>query len=441
MAEEARHLNPEEPATPLPSQTAHLQAVPSPGPSISERMRERVRVSEIGRAQALADAKGTIWSRFGLLNTLETPLPMTWSLLRRMMSGQSAFGRLHRSLGFEPDPALDETGVLDLICGRPYFNLSRLSRSYMATFPFTHAADEIRSHPAKAEYPVPRLDFRAASPWLWRRLPRTFLTLLGARRRLDRWASSQAEPLAAGVAPLFIAEARRAHGEDLRNLDASALLTRLRSWVRRTVDEFAVEVLKTAAVTAYLTGRLERRLGVDETHTQLMHVHPRAEADVDAVMNRAAYSPWPFESLLEAIGHRAPIDLELGVPRWRESPEKLWQEIERRRTVEPAPRTIVRGAHDEEVECARTWLSLRETSLHWLLHGWDEIRRTLVALDRRLRLDGCVFWLTFEEVQSALDAHVNRDLLDERIDRHRLIEKIECPRVLFSDNLDVIGRG
>lgn len=437
MAEEARHLNGADESSPR-SPAAPLQVVSTP--TISERMRERIRVSEIGRAQALADPRGTVWSRFGLLDTLETPHPMTWSLIRRMMSGRGAFGHLFRKLGFEPEPALDDVGVLDLICGRPYYNLSRLARMYFCGIPFSHPIEDIRSEPRRAVYPSPQIDFRAASPWLWRHLPRTFWRMLGARRRLDRWRRTLGEPTVKGIAPMFVAEVRRALDENLGTLDAVALLVRYRAWVRRVVDEFATEVLRISAVAAYATSLVEKRCGSDEAERMLRGVRPRAEGDVEGLIDRGAWTPWPFEALLEAVGHRGSLEMELATPRWSEVPERLWQELERRRALEPPRAERLPATRDEDILMARTWIGLRETSQHWLMFGWSELRRILVMLDRRLRLDGGVFWLTLDELGPAVESGVRRDLLDERVERHRLMEGISSPRILFSDDLDALGR-
>ena len=63
------------------------------------------------------------------------PTPMTWAIVRRFMSGRGGFGLMYRDLGFDPDPALDELGYFDLVCGRPYCNLSREPRCTFAASP------------------------------------------------------------------------------------------------------------------------------------------------------------------------------------------------------------------------------------------------------------------------------------------------------------------
>src|SRR5205823_9487111 len=90
--------------------------------------RERVRAQEVAALKALAEPGGTVWSRFNLAEVLPEPTPMTWAIVQQFMSGKGGFGQMYRDLGFDPDPALDTIGMFDLICGRPYCNLSREPR-------------------------------------------------------------------------------------------------------------------------------------------------------------------------------------------------------------------------------------------------------------------------------------------------------------------------
>ena len=64
---------------------------------------------------------------------------MTWAIIQRFMSGRGGFGMMYRDLGFDPDPSLDEAGIFDLICGRPYCNLSREARMHYRHLPFEHS--------------------------------------------------------------------------------------------------------------------------------------------------------------------------------------------------------------------------------------------------------------------------------------------------------------
>src|SRR5207249_8280567 len=107
-------------------------------PTIDPAARAQVLQEEIAALRAKASPDGSVWSRFNLCEILPEPTPMTWAIVRRFMSGRGGFGLMYRDLGFDPDPALDEEGVYDLVCGRPYCNLSREPRLHFHRLPFEH---------------------------------------------------------------------------------------------------------------------------------------------------------------------------------------------------------------------------------------------------------------------------------------------------------------
>src|SRR5205823_1759455 len=110
-----------------------LQARPIKGldrAGTGDAEREQVRREEMEAMTAKAEPGGTVWARFNLAEILPDPTPMTWAIVRRFMSGRGGFGLTYHDLGYNPDPSLDEAGVYDLICGRPYCNLSREPRLY-----------------------------------------------------------------------------------------------------------------------------------------------------------------------------------------------------------------------------------------------------------------------------------------------------------------------
>src|SRR5262249_43329157 len=114
-----------------------LQARPITTGGAAER--EQVRREENAALAARAEAAGTLWARHNLAESMPEPMPMTWAIVRRLLSGRGGFGQMYRDLGFEPDPALDEEGVYDLVCGRPYCNLSREPRMQSRWLPLEHS--------------------------------------------------------------------------------------------------------------------------------------------------------------------------------------------------------------------------------------------------------------------------------------------------------------
>jgi pyruvate,water dikinase len=87
----------------------------------------------------------------------------------------------------------------------------------------------------------------------------------------------------------------------------------------------------------------------------------------------------------------------------------------------------------------RIYLGLRESAKHHLLMGYAVLRRMLVELDRRSGLNGGIFFLTLADLP---DAYSERDLsgkIAAARKRRQAELSLECPAVLFSDDLDAIG--
>jgi pyruvate,water dikinase len=74
------------------------------------------------------------------------------------------------------------------------------------------------------------------------------------------------------------------------------------------------------------------------------------------------------------------------------------------------------------------------------MKGYALIRRILVELDRRHQLDGGIFFLLPEELPRLVAGEDLSQLLADRRRRRDLLLSLEVPQVLFSDDLEAIGR-
>jgi pyruvate,water dikinase len=442
-----------------------LQARPITGGSAAER--EQVRREEVAALAARAEPGGTVWSRFNLSEVLPAPTPMSWAVVRRLMAGDGGFGLMLRDLGFDPDPALDKEGIFDLVCGRPYCNLSREPRMHFRSLPFEHPFAVLKAVPQKALYPQPVLNPARLGWSFWLLLPIRLPALIARitcgemrRRRLSR---SFARRFREEVIPAFTAEVDREAGQDLSRLDTALLIERLEFWIRRTLCDFARESLKPTTLAAFALGRLERQLakslGAERTRTALRELVMGVAADPEADLAGAVWDllagRLPRDLFLRRFGHRGRQEMELAEPRWAEDPAALdahlsqpaapspreasadrWPAIAAEARLSPPQEATLRG----EVEALRGYLGLRETGKHYLMKGYTLIRRILIELDRRFQLGGGIFYLTPDDLRRLVAGEDLRGVIAQARRRRTLALSLEAPPVLFSDDLEAIGR-
>jgi pyruvate,water dikinase len=444
-----------------------LQARPITAAGAGER--EQVQREEIAALRARAQPEGTVWSRYNLSESLPAPTPMTWAVVRRFLSGRGGYGLMLRDLGFHPHPSLDNEGVYDLVAGRPYCNLSREPLLYSGWLPYEHPFAALKADPARALYPTPVRNPARAGPLFWLLLPlRLPFLIAGSVRfalRLGHLSRTFAEQFRAQVLPAFTAEADRAAAEDWSRLSPPELLAKFEHWVRRTLYDFARDSLKPTALAAVALGNLERwlrrKLGA-QTRAALgelsMGARPDPDADLPAAVAALAAGWLARDEFLARFGHRGPEEMELARPRWAEDPtglasqgaspphslttspplnaEDAWQRL----VVEAKLSAPERAILEPEFRALHTYLGLRETAKHHLMCGYALIRRALVELDRRYRLHGGIFFLTPEELPRLLAGEDLVGLSAQRRRRRAVALSLEAPAVLFSDDLEALGR-
>src|SRR5262249_48593984 len=91
-------------------------------------------------------------------------------------------------------------------------------------------------------------------------------------------------------------------------------------------------------------------------------------------------------------------------------------------------------------ERLQTYLGLRETGKHHLMRGYSIIRRTLLELDRRFGLEGGVFFLTPDELPALVAGENLKSFAADRRKTRAIELSLEVPPVVFSDDLEAIGR-
>jgi pyruvate,water dikinase len=99
-----------------------------------------------------------------------------------------------------------------------------------------------------------------------------------------------------------------------------------------------------------------------------------------------------------------------------------------------------RDQFKQKVQRLRTFLGLREAGKHYLLMGYAVIRRALAELDRRFGLNGGIWFLTPDDLPELIAGKDLSAKVAAARKRRQTELSLEVPPVLFSDDLDAIGR-
>jgi phosphohistidine swiveling domain-containing protein len=441
-----------------------LQARPITVASAAER--EGVRQSVVADLKRKAEPKGTVWVRYNLSEVLPEPTPMTWSVVRRLLAADGGFGAMNRDLGAKPDPALGPLSAFDLVAGRPMANLSRMPRVQFTRPPVEYPMGLFKSDPRRALDPKPVLNPLAGSGCLvgMLKLPGLMIQLNREKRIRTELAATFAERFTKEVAPPFVTAARAALAQDWSKLEPPALVREIEVWTQKALIDFARDSLKPTVFAdqawGNLTDILTPKLGEERARIAVgelsLGASPPADANLAKAVRELASGKLDRAAFLAQFGHRTTNEMELAQPRWSEVPDEL-SKLVRGGNSPAAP-----GAPDESrweavateaklggpardqfratVERLRTYLGLREAGKNYLLLGYAVIRRALVELDRRFGLNGGIFYLTPGDFQDLLAGKDLSGPVAVARKRRQAELSLEVPPVLFSDDLDAIGR-
>jgi pyruvate,water dikinase len=451
-------------------------SAPSAAPAIDPAERAQVRREEIDALRAKAEPAGTAWSRYILAEILSEPTPLSWSVIRQFMGAEGGYGLMYRDLGFDPDPTLGEEGIFDLVCGRPYCNLSREPRIQYRSLPFEHSFAAMKKDPQRALKPQASLNAARAGWRFWLTIPVLFVKQMRSHLRLQHITRNFAGDFEQRIVPAYLVEVDKANAEDWGRLSSPELLERCRHWIRRTLVDFARDSLKPTALAdlqmANLVRALTRRLQPADDAAQraeaalrelLTGVAPAPDADIEAALVAMQKGQMSRDEFLKRFGHRGSDEMELAAPRWSEEEGAIdlltgtgetaegaakdhWHAAWEKFAQEAKLLSTERTAVEAEVKLLQHYVSLRETAKHYLLRGYALIRRALVELDRRYQLEGGIFFLTLDDLPRLIAAPAGpapqelRDLIAQRRRRREVALSLYVPHVLFSDDLETIDR-
>ena len=434
---------------------------------------EQLRRQEIEILQNKADEGGTVWSRYNLSEVLPAPLPMTWAIMQEFMSGRGGFGLTCRELGFLPSRRFDEQGVLDLICGRLYFNLSREVEFNFHGFLFEHDFQQLKRDPHKAIYPQPTPNVKRSNVLFWTRFPYYIVKAITAEFKHSKIRKNLDRSLSEKIFPTFEQYVQTQREVSLEELSDQQVIDKFHEWREKTLNEFAKDALKATVFASFSYQQLELTLqkcfseeeAKDLARLLITGLEGDLTVDANLKMWDVAQAELTLGDFLEKHGHRSVGEFELAQPRWREDPSYVEQIIASFRTNpdanptkhlqsqgtnrEKAKRRIARlpvgkaAAFRKQINkvlnLTQRYMPFRETAKFYLMLGYELIRKALLELDRRYQLDGGIFYLAPDELDRLIEGEALQSVIEERKTTRSRLLKIELPDVIYSDILNRVG--
>ncbi len=412
--------------------------------------------------QARAAGRGD-WVRHNIGETLPHPTPLTWSLIRRFMSGNGGFGAMYRQVGFEPTDDVSRHGFLDLVGGRIYMDLARAPDMFFADFPFEYDLDALRSNPDAAQGPptVPTGGMMANVKIAGK---------LGAvNQKLLELADDFDRKLRDEIIPAFENYVDAEKAKDLPAMSTQDLLDLFDEREKEVLDTFAPQSLLPSLIGAMALDTLEtfcRENFWDDVPEELVNLlSAGGPADLTVQANQGLYDlaqgDLDIDAWLAKYGHRAPEEFDLASPRWREKPDAVKQMAghlkdgdaplrlhEKRaaaaqaRADELAQDLAAAGRREfhEHLELARRYLHFREDGKYYLMLGYDLLRDVARELGRRLELDDDVFFLTREELrQTVASGYAPLHRITQRRAAYRAEVRLVLPDVITDVEIETLG--
>jgi rhodanese-related sulfurtransferase/membrane protein insertase Oxa1/YidC/SpoIIIJ/phosphohistidine swiveling domain-containing protein len=318
------------------------------------------RAADLARAQHpdAADSTRIVYAKNELSEMMPRPTLLSLSLMEELWARGGSVDQAARSLGFSYRPSQDAPYLVTVL-GRLYVNKRE---------------EEARSF---------SIGGLAAS-------------------RLQRNAETIERNFREHFLPRFLAETRIGETANFQQLSLAELTEEVRRLKHKLVYETHVEVDAINIAANFHLARARAGLtakGLDAS-VYLGHIPETAES---RALARAASAPegQRLKMLSRSVGHRATHDYELAEPRLWENARALMAAASARSRLPGA------AAPDDEaldkslrkcVEIARRFETLKEDAKHHSLRELAVLRRALLTLDNKLRLNGQIFHLSFDEL-------------------------------------------
>lgn len=404
------------------------------------------------------------WVRHNLDETLPHPTPLTWSVISGFMKGSGGFGNLYRKVGFAPSSNVCKTGFLELIAGRIYMDLSRSSELFFENFPYTYDLDYLRNNPGASQEPPTLPTGSFADRY------QTNKRLQEVNNHLDKFSEDFDQKFDNEITPEFTAWIKEEKKRELSNLTTREWRELWLARQQRVMDEFAPNSLLPTFLLTRNRERLREFLSQnfwnDSPDTLLQQLSSGGKPDLTVLSMEKLYQvetendSEKFNEWLKDFGHRAPLEFELGTPRWRERPDEI-RKMARNLSGDVSPLQRYQQQTDSSLKklselkekltpqaaeelseltaLVHRYQRFREDGKHYLMMGYDLLRDMVIEAQRRLDIENANL-LSFDELHDALTTgFAPLHLLRERERQRRAESRLTMPTLITKDDLAALG--
>ena len=441
------------------------------------------RTDEIERLRKLAGSEKRAWALHNLGETLTAPTPLTWELIGHFMN-RGGFIQLYKQLGFMPSRRVQNEGFLELICGKVYACGQRSAELFYDDYPLDYDLSEGNAEQLLG--PPTKFNFERAGGAFLLKLPWFLFKMYRSAKILKRLALHCIDDFEHKSLPVFLEYARHAREMKLDALSASELLAELDARERIALNEFGAETLIPGFLAAYFHDKLSqtfvRIFGAEEGGAHLAKLLRGLDGDKTVEINIALYEVaadrFSMHHFLEGFGHRAVNEFELSERRWREDQNYLQQIVSnyRRAAVSPASKAHTEPSspkelHEKqkaerelaenrlgellakhgassmeddiraELKLVQRYLPYRETGKHYFIIAVSLLRQVMEEFAERHNLGKDAYFLRRSELAefSARKDELKTAIAQRKV-RWQAFQRLDMPEVIYSDNLDAIGR-
>jgi rifampicin phosphotransferase len=403
------------------------------------------------------------WILHNLAETLPHPTPLTWSIMKRFMSGSGGFGTMYRQAGFEPAPAVEHEGFLACIAGRIYMDATRAPEMLFQDFPFAYDLEDLKRNLDASQSPPTKPTGSPLSRW------KAGKKLTAVQARLDALSTDLEHELREGLFEEIMAFAAGAKRMDLGSLPVNELLELWERQERKVLDTFGPRLLLPSLIAATALGALrtfiQETLWDEDADALARRLSSGGLPDrtllADAELYEVAKGNRLLETWLADHGHRAAGELDLAEPRWREQSAAVQEmadrlgtgegplerhrrhveEIDRQMAALRTPLTRARQREfDKHLSLVQRYIVLREDSKDFLILGYDMLRDLALEAGRRMNIGDDVFYLTRDEVFDSLRVgFAPCYIIEQRKIAYRAEIRLALPRVIDSQVINMLG--